>query len=113
MELLVFGFLIYLLVSFVSWISSFFSSSNSYSSKSSNTLIVIGTIKQAISERKSLKIEYRKYDGTKTSRIISKISYNNEFSDDGYYNDHIKAYCHLRNEDRTFRISRITSAYFV
>ena len=40
---------------------------------------------------------------------MSNISYNNDYKDYGYNDDHIKGYCHLRNEERTFRISRITA----
>ena len=31
----------------------------------------------------------------------------NEYGEFGYDNDHIKAYCHLRNEERNFKIDRI------
>ncbi|SNR32526.1 hypothetical protein SAMN06265371_101282 [Lutibacter agarilyticus] len=66
-------------------------------------------IRQAISNNHDIKIEYRKYDGTYSSRRLSNVSFNNEFKLDGYNNDHIKGFCHLRGEERTFRISRIKS----
>lgn len=66
-------------------------------------------IRQAISNTHDIKIAYRKYDGTSSARRLSNITFNNEFKSDGYNNDHIKGFCHLRGEERTFRISRITS----
>lgn len=66
-------------------------------------------IKRAISNDNDVKIEYRKYDGTSSNRRLSDISYNNEFEMEGYNNDHIKGWCHLRSEERTFKIDRIKS----
>ena len=60
---------------------------------------------RAIITGKSITIKYQKYDGTISSRRISNITYSDEFG-----NDYIEAYCHLRKEKRTFKISRILQA---
>ena len=59
-------------------------------------------IDQAIKEGKSVTISYIKYGGELSTRKISDIKYSDEFG-----SDYISAYCHLRNENRTFKISRI------
>lgn len=64
-------------------------------------------IAKAIKNKNSLDIKYRKFDGTFSSRTISDISYNNDFEEEGFYNDHIKGFCSLRKEERTFKIDRI------
>jgi predicted DNA-binding transcriptional regulator YafY len=79
------------------------------SSVKESSQVIKGKIRQAISSNHDIKIEYIKYDGTYSSRRLSDVSFNNEFKLEGYNNDHIKGFCHLRGEERTFRISRITS----
>lgn len=69
-------------------------------------------IDQAIRENRRLFFTYTKYSGEKSTRSVSKIKYCNEFGDFGYNNDHIRGYCHLRNEDRTFRINRMSNMSF-
>ena len=59
-------------------------------------------IDNAIKTHKEITIKYQKYDGTISTRRISSIEYSDEFGE-GY----IHAYCHLRSEERTFKISRI------
>lgn len=59
-------------------------------------------IKKSIRENKDITIKYRKYNGEISTRRISNIEFSDEYGD-----DYIKAYCHLRNEKRTFKISRI------
>jgi len=71
------------------------------------------TIAEAIANNYDLSIKYRKFDGTVSARIISKIDYNNDFEEDGFYEDHIKGFCSLRQEDRTFKIDRIIKAEIV
>lgn len=66
-------------------------------------------IKRAITYKYDIEIKYEKYNGETSKRKVSNISYNNDYKDYGYNNDHIKGYCRLRNEERTFRISRITA----
>lgn len=64
-------------------------------------------IKRAIALGCDIEIKYEKYNGETSQRILSNISYDNSYGTYGYNNDHIKGLCHLRNEERTFRISRI------
>ena len=66
-------------------------------------------IDRAIRTGKDIEIEYVKYDGTRSKRRVSNISYCNDYEDYGYENDHIRGYCHLRGEDRHFKIDRIQS----
>ena len=58
----------------------------------------------AIINNESLNIEYMKYDGTISQRTISDIHYSTEYGDG---TSHIDAFCHKRNERRTFKIDRI------
>lgn len=62
-------------------------------------------IDEAIRNGRTITIKYQKYGGEYSERTISNIQPSEEFGE-GY----IKAYCHLRHEDRTFKISRIISA---
>lgn len=57
---------------------------------------------KAIREGLDITIGYQKYDGTLSKRTISNVQYSNEFGE-GY----ISGFCHLRQENRTFKISRI------
>ena len=66
-------------------------------------------IETAIAQNKKVKIEYEKYDGEYSSRELSNIDYSDEFDESGYENNYIKAFCHLRNEERNFKIDRIKS----
>lgn len=66
-------------------------------------------IDQAIYSNAGISFTYTKYNGERTTRYVSNISYSNEFGEYGYNNDHIKGYCHLRNAERTFRISRMSN----
>ena len=59
-------------------------------------------IAEAIKSGKTVKIKYVKYFGEISERTISDIKPSEEFGE-GY----ISAFCHLRNETRTFKISRI------
>lgn len=61
-------------------------------------------IDEAIRNGRTITIKYQKYGGEYSERTISNIQPSEEFGE-GY----IKAYCHLRQEDRTFKISRIIS----
>ncbi|MFA5015364.1 MAG: AAA domain-containing protein [Actinomycetota bacterium] len=55
-------------------------------------------IEKAIKEGKTLEIQYRSRYNKRTTRTIKPISINGDF---------VKAYCHLRQDNRTFRISHI------
>ena len=58
----------------------------------------------AIRTGKSVTIKYIKYEGEYSVRTISNIQYSDEYGD-----DYIQAFCHKRQEKRTFKISRILS----
>lgn len=73
----------------------------------------VEVIKQAMTENKDIFIKYRKYDGEISERRLSNIIYNNSFEEDGFHNAHIKGYCHIRREERTFKIDRIVSIKIV
>ena len=65
-------------------------------------------IERAINSNSSIEISYIKYDGTSSIRKLSNIKYNNQYYHVGYANDHIDGYCHMRQENRMFKIDRIT-----
>lgn len=58
----------------------------------------------AVNEDKTITIKYQKYDGTVSTRKVSDLEYTDEY---GNYDEYIHGFCHLRNEYRTFKISRI------
>lgn len=62
----------------------------------------IAVLEQAMNDGSTLEIDYEKYDGEQSHRSISNIQYSDEYGD-----DYISAFCHLRGEDRTFKIDRI------
>lgn len=70
--------------------------------------VIRSQVERAINSNSSIEISYTKYDGTSSRRKISNIKYNNQYYDIGYANDHIEGYCHMRQEDRVFKIDRIT-----
>lgn len=63
-------------------------------------------IDNAILKGEAVTIKYIKYSGECSTRMISDIHYSNEY---GEGDDYIEAYCHKRQERRTFKISRIVS----
>lgn len=65
-------------------------------------------IKRAIEDGLTLEIEYAKNNYEKSSRVISDIKINQEYGI-GY----ISAYCHMREEERTFKMSRIVDARII
>lgn len=65
-------------------------------------------IKRAIEDKLTLEIDYAKNSYEKSSRVISDVSISSEYGV-GY----ISAYCHMREEERTFKISRIVDARIV
>lgn len=79
--------------------------------KPNNNIEAVMTM--AMNENKTVKISYQKYDGEYSERTISQLRFNNEFEADGFFNAHIKAFCHLRQEERTFKISRINKAEII
>lgn len=65
-------------------------------------------IKRSIEDNLSLEIDYQNSDYETSTRIISDIHRSSKFR-----GDYIDAYCHLRNEERTFKLSRIVDARIV
>lgn len=63
---------------------------------------IIEYIEEAIQNGKSVTIKYEKYGGELSTRTLSDIHYSDEFGE-----EYIEGFCHLRNERRTFKISRI------
>ncbi|MBE6320808.1 MAG: WYL domain-containing protein [Bacteroidales bacterium] len=59
---------------------------------------------KAITNGDTITIKYIKPNGESSIRQISEICYSYEFGGD---NEYIEAFCHTRNERRTFKISRI------
>lgn len=59
-------------------------------------------LRDAINQKQKLKIKYEAYNGEVTERVISPL---NIILKDG--KNYLEAYCHLRNENREFKISRI------
>jgi hypothetical protein len=69
------------------------------------TLSITQKLDKAIREGRNVSISYSNYNGEYSKRVLSDIRYNDEF--EGYHKQHIKAFCHKRNEERTFKIERI------
>ena len=65
-------------------------------------------IKRAIEDGLTLEIDYAKNSLEKSSRVISNIKISQEYGF-GY----ISAFCHMKKEERTFKISRIVDARIV
>ena len=63
---------------------------------------IIEYIEEAIQNGKSVTIKYEKYGGELSTRTLSDIHYSDEFGE-----EYIEGFCHLGNERRTFKISRI------
>lgn len=70
--------------------------------------MIIENIQKAIDEKLGIEIVYTKFDGTQSNRTLSEITYSEE-----YGSTHIQAFCHTRQEYRTFKISRIESIHFI
>lgn len=65
-------------------------------------------IQRVIEDNLTLEIEYAKNDYEKSTRTISDVTISDEYGA-GY----ISAYCHMREEQRTFKMSRIVDARIV
>lgn len=65
-------------------------------------------IKKAIDEKLIIEICYIKNNGESSIRTLSKIEYSDEYGP-----LYIFAFCHTRQEQRTFKLDRISSLRFV
>lgn len=70
--------------------------------------MIIEDIQRAIDTGATIEIAYTKYDGTSSIRKLSDVEYSEE-----YGNTHIQAFCHMRQELRTFKIERISRVTFL
>ena len=70
--------------------------------------MIVDDINKAINTGATVEIEYTKNDGTSSVRKLSDLSYSDDYGD-----SYISAFCHLRQEERTFKISRIKSIRFL
>lgn len=68
---------------------------------------IIEQLQIAIDGNKTIRINYEKPNGEVSERELSDIKLTEDFKKHGFENEHIKALCHLRNEERNFKISRI------
>lgn len=73
----------------------------------------LSIIKEAITEGKSINVSYSNSNGETSQRILSNISFTNKFDEYGYQNEHITAFCHNRQEERSFKIARISTIRIV
>ncbi|QQS34782.1 MAG: AAA family ATPase [Ignavibacteriales bacterium] len=69
--------------------------------------IILNQLKSAIDNGSTVKILYENLNGETTERILSNLQFTDEFNTYGYNHQHIKAYCHLRKDERNFKIERI------
>jgi predicted DNA-binding transcriptional regulator YafY len=65
---------------------------------------ILTTLRQAINNNKSIEINYLNNKGEQTLRILSQIIFSGQYNKES----HIKAFCHFRNEERTFSVNNIT-----
>lgn len=70
--------------------------------------MIYDDIQKAIDTGAIIEIAYTKPDGTSSIRRLSDVQYSKE-----YGRTHIDAFCHLRNEQRSFKISRISRLTFI
>ena len=66
---------------------------------------IIQKVMFAILKKQTLKIDYVNNKGEASTRTISNIRLSND-----YGSEYIKAFCHLRKEERNFKICNIIKA---
>jgi len=75
---------------------------------------IFEALQDAILQNRSVSIKYRKYTGTRTTRTIDpKRFVLVERPSSKYHRICVSAFCHLRQDDRTFavyRIEKVTSS---
>lgn len=62
---------------------------------------------KAVDGNHKIKILYENFNGEASERELSNLKLTDDFNDFGYEKQHIKGFCHLRNEERSFKIDRI------
>lgn len=76
-------------------------------SQLNSSLSIKDELIKAINGKHKIKILYENFNGETSERKLSDVKMTDEFNSFGYDEQHIKAYCHLRNEERSFKINRI------
>ncbi len=61
----------------------------------------------AVNNGSKVKVLYENFNGEASERVLSNLQITDDFNDFGYDKQHVKAFCHLRNEERSFKIDRI------
>ena len=70
-----------------------------------NEISVVKNLNKSIKDKKRLDISYQSYNSQITSRQVSPVK---KFKYQG--EDYLQAYCHLRNDERNFKIDSIIEA---
>ena len=65
-------------------------------------------VAEAIKTDSAIEFYYSNYNGEASKRTVSNVDYSDEFG-----SEYISGYCHLREEDRTFKIQRMSSVKVV
>jgi hypothetical protein len=71
---------------------------------------ILSVIKKAVKKKYAVKIRYQNYDGIKSFRRLTNLSFTHEY---GYEFQHINAYCHKRKSVRTFNLIRVATVKIV
>lgn len=74
---------------------------------STNKLSIKEELLTAVKNGNKIKVLYENFNGEASERILSNLQITDDFNDFGYDKQHVKAFCHLRNEERSFKIDRI------
>ena len=85
------------------------SNNRSNSSKFTQEDEIILCLERALQKNKNVEIQYTKQNGERTIRTITPIMIEDYEGSNGYATGYIcvRAYCHLRQANRTFMIHRI------
>lgn len=72
-----------------------------------SSLSIREELMNAINGKHKVKIVYENFNGETSERQLSDLKLTDDFNSFGYDKQHIKGFCHLRNEERSFKIDRI------
>lgn len=72
-----------------------------------SALLIREQLLKAIDGNHKVKILYKDANGATSERQLSDLKLTDKFNDFGYNKEHVKGFCHLRNEERSFKIDRI------
>lgn len=68
---------------------------------------IIEELLKAINGNNKIKILYENFNGESSERQLSDLKLSEDFNDYSYDKQHVKGFCLLRNEERSFKIDRI------